>query len=75
MNRLEIHSFQELWSTELELPRIDYNSVMNGGKELLEFLVTVERKGVAVLTQAPRDPEAVLSIINSIGFVKPTHYG
>lgn len=66
---------KELWSTELELPRIDYNSVMEGDKKLLEFLVTMEKKGVVVLTQAPREPEAVLSIINSIGFVKPTHYG
>ncbi|KAG0718618.1 Gamma-butyrobetaine dioxygenase [Chionoecetes opilio] len=66
---------KELWSTEMELPRLDYEGVMQGDEELLDFLVTVEQKGVAVLTQAPRDPEAVLSIINRIGFVKPTHYG
>ncbi|MPC41954.1 Gamma-butyrobetaine dioxygenase [Portunus trituberculatus] len=68
-------SVQDLWSTEMELPRMDYNGVMHGDKELLDFLVTLEKKGVVVLTDAPREPEAVLTIIKSIGYVKPTHYG
>lgn len=66
---------KDLWSTELELPRMDYSGVMNGDKELLDFLVTLEKKGVVVLTDAPREPKAVLTIVNSIGYVKPTHYG
>lgn len=59
----------------MELPRMDYNGVMNEDKELLDFLVTLEKKGVVVLTDAPREPKAVLTIVNSIGYVKPTHYG
>ena len=59
----------------MELPRMDYNGVMHGDKELLDFLVTLEKKGVVILTDAPREPKAVLTIINSIGYVKPTHYG
>lgn len=66
---------QELWSTELELPKIDYEAVIRRDKVMLDFLVTLERKGVVVLTDAPREPGTVFSIINSIGYVKPTHYG
>lgn len=66
---------QELWSTELELPKIDYEAVMSHDRTMLDFLVVLERKGVAVLTKAPREPGTVFSIINNIGYVKPTHYG
>lgn len=66
---------KELWSTELELPRLDYEAVMHQDTAMLDFLVTLERKGVVVLTKAPREPGTVFSIINNIGYVKPTHYG
>ena len=59
----------------MQLPRMDYNNVMHRDEDLLEFLITLEQKGVVVLTQAPTEPKAVLSIISNIGYVKPTHYG
>ncbi|MPC12349.1 hypothetical protein E2C01_005037 [Portunus trituberculatus] len=67
-------SFQDLWSAEKELPRKDYNGVMHGNKDLMDFFVTVEKEDVVVLTDAARESKVVLTIINNIGHVSPTHY-
>lgn len=66
---------QELWGPDLQITRVEYEALVREEEVLLQWLVTLEREGVALVTNAPRQPGAALNIINKAGFIKPTHYG
>ncbi|MCL4145685.1 UNVERIFIED_CONTAM: hypothetical protein GTU68_059097 [Idotea baltica] len=68
-------SFQEQWGKELVQDKFVYEDLKTNDEELLKWLLTMEIKGVALVQNAPDDPDAGAQLIDHIGFVKQSHYG
>ncbi|XP_063872315.1 gamma-butyrobetaine dioxygenase-like isoform X2 [Scylla paramamosain] len=66
---------KKLWSSEFEVPRSKYSTVMHNDKALLDWLVVLEKYGVTVVEEAPRRVGAINDFIERLGVLKPTHYG
>ncbi|KAK7078956.1 Gamma-butyrobetaine dioxygenase [Halocaridina rubra] len=75
IKRQELALQKELWGPDVAIKSFEYNAVLNDDKVLLEWLINMEKTGVTVIKNTPRKPQASFSIVNKVGFIKPTHYG
>ncbi|XP_071512585.1 gamma-butyrobetaine dioxygenase-like [Panulirus ornatus] len=64
-----------LWGPRFQITSMDYGAIVEDERELLKWLVTLEKEGISLVTSAPTDTHAALTIIEQAGFVKRTHYG
>lgn len=63
------------WGSDFKVPEVDYKLAMTDDRALLEWLVILERYGIVLVKNAPIQKGPVISFINRLGFVRPTHYG
>ncbi|KAG7155513.1 Gamma-butyrobetaine dioxygenase-like 5 [Homarus americanus] len=75
VKRAKLALKKDLWGPDFKLTTFDYEELVGDEKVLLQWLVTMEKVGVTIITNTPREPRACFNIINKVGFVKPTHYG
>ncbi|XP_050733899.1 gamma-butyrobetaine dioxygenase-like isoform X2 [Eriocheir sinensis] len=66
---------REPWGAEHRLKNFDYNTLMSDEHELLDWLLTMERQGSAMVRNTPRKDVAGPELIEHIAFVKQSHYG
>ncbi|KAG0716176.1 Gamma-butyrobetaine dioxygenase [Chionoecetes opilio] len=66
---------KEPWGAEHRMKDFDYNTMMSDDRELLDWLLTMERKGSAMLRNVPKRDVAGPEIIAHIAYVKMSHYG
>lgn len=66
---------QEPWGAEHRLKNFDYNTLMSDDRELLDWLLTMEQQGSAMVRNTPRKDVAGPELIEHIAYVKQSHYG
>ncbi|XP_063612454.1 gamma-butyrobetaine dioxygenase-like isoform X1 [Penaeus indicus] len=66
---------REPWGADHRLPEYDYVRMMKDDKVLLDWLITMEKKGSAMVKNAPDRDIAGPELIEHIAYVKPSHYG
>lgn len=66
---------QELWGPGFTVDAFDFEELMEDEATLFKWLVSLEKKGITLIKNTPQEPKACFSIVNKVGFVKPTHYG
>ena len=66
---------QEPWGAEHQMKDFDYKTLMSDDRELLDWLLTMERKGSAMVRNAPKKDVAGPELIEHIAYVKQSHYG
>jgi gamma-butyrobetaine dioxygenase len=69
-----------LWDREDmqdKIPRFDYEKIIKEDEALYDWLITLDKEGIALLNDAPKntDPIAILVLARRVGYVKSTHYG
>ncbi|CAL4120078.1 unnamed protein product, partial [Meganyctiphanes norvegica] len=62
-------------SAKYENPKLDRNDDLHDMRVRLLWMIFVDKLGLTMVQDAPREPGAAVGIINKVGFVKPTHYG
>ena len=65
------------WGAELSdaMPGADYDAVSGSDAALLDWLLTLRDRGIAVLRGTPRKPLSVLALAQLIGPVRATNFG
>lgn len=66
---------QEPWGAEHCLKNFDYETLLSNDRELLDWLLTMERKGSAMVRNTPKRDVAGPELIEHIAYVKQSHYG
>ncbi|MPC28824.1 Gamma-butyrobetaine dioxygenase [Portunus trituberculatus] len=66
---------KEPWGAEHTMRDFDYNTMMSDDRVLLDWLLTMERKGSAMVRNAPKKDVAGPELIEHIAYVKQSHYG
>ncbi|XP_042881672.1 gamma-butyrobetaine dioxygenase-like isoform X1 [Penaeus japonicus] len=66
---------KEPWGADHVMAEFDYKTLMSDDKALLDWLVTMEKKGSAMVKNAPDRDIAGPELIEHIAYVKPSHYG
>ncbi|XP_068241833.1 gamma-butyrobetaine dioxygenase-like [Palaemon carinicauda] len=66
---------KEPWGSNHKLREFDYESMRKDDKVLLEWLLTMETQGSAMLKNVPDKDVAGPEMIEHIAFVKQCHYG
>lgn len=66
---------QDLWGPGFTVDAFEFAELMEDEATLLKWLVSLEKKGITLIKNTPQEPKACFSIVNKVGFVKPTHYG
>ncbi|KAK8391372.1 hypothetical protein O3P69_017167 [Scylla paramamosain] len=66
---------KEQWGAEHRIKDFDYNTLMSNERVLLDWLLTMERKGSAMVRNVPQKDVAGQELIEHIAFVKQCHYG
>ncbi|ROT61052.1 putative gamma-butyrobetaine dioxygenase-like [Penaeus vannamei] len=66
---------KELWGPGFTVDAFDFEELMEDEATLFKWLVSLEKKGITLIKNTPQEPKACFSIVNKVGFVKPTHYG
>ncbi|XP_042238631.1 gamma-butyrobetaine dioxygenase-like isoform X1 [Homarus americanus] len=66
---------REPWGVEHKPAEFDYQTLMEDEKVLLDWLLTMETKGSALVKNTPNRDVAGPDLINNISFVKQSHYG
>ncbi|XP_068241830.1 gamma-butyrobetaine dioxygenase-like [Palaemon carinicauda] len=66
---------REPWGADHRLKEFDYETMKKDDKVLLEWLVTMETQGSAMLKNVPDKETAGPEMIEHIAFVKQSHYG
>ncbi|XP_066969074.1 gamma-butyrobetaine dioxygenase-like [Macrobrachium rosenbergii] len=66
---------REPWGSNHKLREFDYEAMKRDDKVLLEWLLTMETRGSAMLKNVPDSDVAGPEMIEHIAFVKQSHYG
>ncbi|XP_071530345.1 gamma-butyrobetaine dioxygenase-like [Panulirus ornatus] len=66
---------REPWGADHQLKEFDYYTMIKDDKVLLDWLLTMERKGSAMIKNTPDRDIAGPEIIEHIAYVKQSHYG
>ncbi|XP_037796259.1 gamma-butyrobetaine dioxygenase-like [Penaeus monodon] len=66
---------KDLWGPGFTVDAFEFAELMEDEATLLKWLVSLEKKGITLIKNTPQEPKACFSIVNKVGFVKPTHYG
>lgn len=66
---------REPWGAEHRMKDFEYSKLMSDDRELLDWLVTMERKGSAMVRNAPKKDVAGPELIEHIAYVKQSHFG
>ncbi|KAK7086511.1 Gamma-butyrobetaine dioxygenase [Halocaridina rubra] len=66
---------KEPWGADHRLKEFDYESMKKDDRILLDWLLTMETKGSAMLKNVPNRDIAGPEMIEHIAFVKQSHYG
>ncbi|XP_063867001.1 gamma-butyrobetaine dioxygenase-like isoform X1 [Scylla paramamosain] len=66
---------KEAWGAEHTMKEYDYRTLMADDRELLDWLLTMERKGSAMVRNTPQKDIAGPELIEHIAYVKQSHYG
>lgn len=65
-----------LWrGTEIQVEKIDWNQYLAEPAVRLHALNSVSKLGFVLLKNVPRNPGAVIEVIDTFGFVRETNYG
>ncbi|XP_068244868.1 uncharacterized protein [Palaemon carinicauda] len=76
--RRRIRSFdKELWASDSlpEIPKVKYDDLRSDEKVLLDFILTLERIGLVVVSGAPRRVGGLKELTDHLGYWKWSHYG
>lgn len=60
---------------DLILKRFNYNEVINSDEGLFNWLDTLSRVGIGILTDTPLNRTECRKLANRVGFIRKTHYG
>ncbi|MGH8355655.1 MAG: gamma-butyrobetaine dioxygenase [Pseudomonas sp.] len=64
-----------LWTAELELPRFDYQAVMEDERALLDWLLAVRDTGLTQVRGVPTAPGSLQRIAQRISFIRESNFG
>ncbi|XP_072024289.1 gamma-butyrobetaine dioxygenase-like [Amphiura filiformis] len=67
----------QLWGKEMKdkIPRFPFADVISNDKSLYEWLEALQIYGLAIITDGPKKPGAILEIGKRVSFLKMTQYG
>ena len=57
------------------MQEFEYEQLMKDEKSLMDWIVTVEKYGCAMVKNCPSKDTAGCELIKRVGFVKQSHYG
>ncbi|XP_042873993.1 gamma-butyrobetaine dioxygenase-like isoform X1 [Penaeus japonicus] len=66
---------KDLWGPGFNLDVFEFEELMEDEVTLFKWLVSLEKKGITLIKNTPKEPKACFNIVKKVGFVKPTHYG
>ncbi|XP_072020835.1 gamma-butyrobetaine dioxygenase-like [Amphiura filiformis] len=69
---------RQLWGKEMqemEARRISFADILNNDKSLYDWMEALQIYGLAIITDAPKKPGAILEIGKRVSFLKITQYG
>ncbi|WP_425403104.1 2-trimethylaminoethylphosphonate dioxygenase [Hwanghaeella sp.] len=64
-----------LWPTGFTVARFEYGKIIADRDTERNWLTAIARDGIALVTDAPVEPETVCAIAENFGFVRETNYG
>lgn len=73
--KISLLTEQNPWGAEHRLKNFDYKTLMSDDRELLDWLLTLERHGSALVKNTPKRDLAGTELIEHIAFVKQSHFG
>ena len=66
------------WNAEQlqgKIPRYDFQDVIEDDLKLYEWMHSLHSKGIALVTNTPRQPGKANELCTRVGYAKTTHYG